>query len=95
MGICRFELGVDKMQSHFTQPQTYKCCPHWDDVQWPWPGSIPQRSRSHETFKVQSTHARVRAITYVCIDYHLTWYKCCPKKTTVGHLAVLWTVLFV
>jgi len=19
----------------------YKCFPHWDDVQWPWPGSIP------------------------------------------------------
>ena len=33
-----------------------------------WPGSIPQRLRSHETFKGQSTHARVRAITYVCID---------------------------
>jgi len=26
-------------------------CPHWDDVQWPWQGSIPQRSRSHKTFK--------------------------------------------
>jgi len=46
----------------------YKCCPHWDDVQWPWPWSITQRSRSHETFKCQSTHARVRAVTYVCID---------------------------
>ena len=34
----------------------YKCCPHWDDVQWPWPGSIPQRSRSHNTFNGQSTH---------------------------------------
>jgi len=29
----------------------YKCCPYWDNVQWPWPGSIPQRSRSHKTFK--------------------------------------------
>ena len=46
----------------------YKCCPHWDVVQWPWPGSIPQRSRSHKTFKGQSTNARVRAITYICID---------------------------
>ena len=46
----------------------YKCCPHWDDVQWPWLGSIPQRSWSHNTFKVQSTNARVCAITYVCID---------------------------
>ena len=42
--------------------------PHWDDVQWPWSGSIPQRSRLHKTFKGQSTHARVRAITSVCID---------------------------
>ena len=32
------------------------------------PGSIFQRSRSQETFKGKSTHARVRAITYVCID---------------------------
>ena len=46
----------------------YKCCPHWEDVQWPWPGSIPQRSRSHNTFKGLSTHAGVRSITYVCID---------------------------
>jgi len=46
----------------------YKCCPHWDGVQWPRLGSIPQRSRSHKTFKGQSTHAHVRAITYVCID---------------------------
>ena len=37
----------------------YKCCPYWDDVQWPWPASIPQRSRSHKTFKGQSTHASV------------------------------------
>jgi len=35
-------------------------------------------SRSHNTFKGQSTHARVRAITYVLMDYHITWYKCCP-----------------
>jgi len=46
----------------------YTCCPHWDDVQWPWSWSIPQRSRSHEIFKGQSTHARVYAITYLCID---------------------------
>ena len=42
--------------------------PYRDNVQWPWPGSIPQRSRSHWTIKVQSTHARVRVITYLCID---------------------------
>ena len=46
----------------------YKCCSHWDTVQWPWPGSIPQRSRSHKPFTDQSTHARVRSITYICID---------------------------
>jgi len=48
----------------------YKCCFHWDDVQWPWPGSIHQRSRSHDTIKGQSTHACVRA-TYqtTCISY--------------------------
>ena len=46
----------------------YKCCPHWDDVQWHWPRSIPQRSRSQETFKGQGSHARVCTITYVCID---------------------------
>ena len=40
----------------------YKCCPHWDDVQWPWLGSIPQRSGSHDTFNGQSTHAH--ALTY-------------------------------
>ena len=33
-----------------------------------WPGSIPQRSRSHKTFKGQSIHACFRAVTYVCID---------------------------
>ena len=38
----------------------YKCCPHLDNVQWPWPGSIPQRSKSHKTFNGQSTHACVR-----------------------------------
>ena len=53
------------MDYHLT---LYKCCPHWDDVQWPWLGSIPQRSRSHKTFKGQSTHACVCAVTYVCID---------------------------
>ena len=46
----------------------YKCCPHWDDVQWPWLRSIPQRSRSHNTFKGQNIHACVPAITYICID---------------------------
>jgi len=53
------------MDDHLT---CYKCCPHWDDVQWPWPGSIPQRSSSHKTFKGQSTHACVCAITYICMD---------------------------
>jgi len=24
----------------------YKCSPHLNHVQWPWPRSIPQRSRS-------------------------------------------------
>ena len=47
----------------------YKCCLQWwDDVQWPWPGSIPQKSRSQETFKGQNTHVRGRAITYKWID---------------------------
>ena len=46
----------------------YKCCPHWDDVQWPWRGSIPQRSSSHEKFKGQSSHPRLSAISYVCIN---------------------------
>jgi len=46
----------------------YKCCPHWVDVQWPWPKSIHQRWRSQKTFKGQSTHAYVRVVTYVCID---------------------------
>jgi len=46
----------------------YKCCPHWDNVQWHWLGSIPQRSRSHKTSKGQSTHACVCTITYICID---------------------------
>ena len=32
---------------------------------------IPQRSKSHMAFKGQSTHARVRATTYVCIDGNL------------------------
>ena len=31
----------------------YKCFPHWYEVQWPRPGSITQRSRSHKTFKGQ------------------------------------------
>ena len=30
--------------------------------------SIPQRSKSHKTFKGQSSHTRVRAITYLCSD---------------------------
>jgi len=41
----------------------YKCCPHWDDVQWPWSLSIPQRSRSYKTFKGLITHACVCALT--------------------------------
>ena len=45
-----------------------KCCPHWGDVRWPWPGFIPQRSRSHKTFKGQSIHACVCSITYICIN---------------------------
>ena len=32
------------------------------------PGSILQRSRSQDTFKGKSAHARVRAITNLCID---------------------------
>jgi len=42
----------------------YKCCPYWDDVQWLWPGSIPQRSRSHKTFNSQ-------AYTCSCLLYNL------------------------
>ena len=53
------------MDNHLTW---YKCCPYWDDVRWPWLWSIPRRSRSHSTFKGQSTHACVRTIIYVCID---------------------------
>ena len=30
--------------------------------------SVGQRLRSHKTFKGQSTHAHVRAITHLCID---------------------------
>ena len=65
----------------------YKCCPHWDDMQWPWPVCIPQRSRSHKTFKGQSTHACVRTITYIyaLMDYHLTWYKC-PYWDLCAHI---------
>ena len=37
-------------------------------MHWPRSGSIPQRSRSHKTFKNQSTHACFRTVTYVCID---------------------------
>ena len=37
-------------------------------MQWHWPGSIPQRSRSHNTFKGQGTHARDCSIMYVCIN---------------------------
>jgi len=33
-----------------------------------YPESIPQRSRSHETFNGQSTHPRVHSITFICID---------------------------
>ena len=47
---------------------TWYECPYWDNVQWPWPGSIPQKSRSHGTIKGQSIHALVCAITYLCID---------------------------
>ena len=48
----------------------YTCCPHRDDVQWPWPGSIPQRSRSLNTLKV-IVHVIVKAVTcniYLYID---------------------------
>jgi len=38
------------MDYHFTW---YKCCPHWDDMQWPWTRSILQRSRSHKHLKVR------------------------------------------
>ena len=52
----------------------YKSCLHWDDVQWPWLGSIRQRSRSQDTFKVQSTHACVRTITYVYTVHKMCIY---------------------
>ena len=64
--LCqRYNFTYALMDYHLTW---YKYCPHWDNVQWPWPGSIPQRLRSHKTFNSQSTYACVRAITYVCID---------------------------
>ena len=46
---------------------TTRCCPHWDDAYWPWPGSILQSWRSQNTFKGQSAHARVCSITHICI----------------------------
>ena len=55
---------------------------HWDDVKWPWSGSIPKRSRSYKTFKGQSSHASVHAITYLWIE------------ASAADMAVLWTALF-
>ena len=43
-------------------------CSYWDNVKWPWPGSIPHRSRPQGTIKGQSIHPRVRAISYLCTD---------------------------
>jgi len=61
----------------------YNCWPHWDNAQWPWPGSIPQRSRLHKIFKGQSTHARVRTITYLRIE------------ALADDKAILWTALLI
>ena len=65
MLVSALLLTYALMNYHLTW---YKCCPHWNDVQWPWPWSKPQRSRSHKTFKGQSTHTRVCAVTYIYID---------------------------
>ena len=40
MIVSALWLTYALMDYHLTW---YKCCPHWEDVQWPWPGSIPQR----------------------------------------------------
>ena len=52
----------------------YKCCPLWDDVQWPWPGSRPQRS--------EYTCSCSR---YNLMDYHLSWYKCAYIQEYLGY----------
>jgi len=59
----------------------YNCWRHWDDAQWRWPGSIPQRSRLHKIFKGQSTNAHVCTITYLRIE------------ALADEEAILWTAL--
>ena len=66
--FCNISCPLCNSRTHRLPSNLVTCCPHWDDVQWPWPVSIPQRLRSHKTFKGQSTHACFRAITYVCIE---------------------------
>ena len=69
---------IDELPSNLV----HKFCPHWDAVQWPWPRSIPQKSRSHKTFKGQSTQSwscLLYNLRMHLMDYHLTWYKCCPR----------------
>jgi len=39
----------------------YKCYPHWDNVQWPWPRSIPQ-SQGHTRYLTVRVHMLVSAL---------------------------------
>ena len=76
----------------------YKCCPHWDDEQWHWTGSITQRSKSHEIFKCQSTHTRVRAINssyiyqvwsqYVSLNWNSNLFLVTVPLTQEGRKAI-------
>jgi len=40
------------------------------DYQWPWPGSIPQRSRSHKTFRSEYTCSCPRC--NLCMHWWIT-----------------------
>ena len=72
---------------------TWYECLYRDNVQWPWHGSIPQRSRSHEAFNGQSTNACVSAITYLCIEASIDDTYLCIEALTCD-IALLWTALY-
>ena len=69
MRISGLSLTYAMMDYHVTW---YNCCAHWEDVQW----------LGHTRhLNCQSTHACVRAITYLWIE------------ASVGDIAVFWTAL--
>ena len=47
----------------------FKCCPHWDDKHWHWPGFIPKDQGHIWQLKIIEHNAHVHIATYLCIEW--------------------------